>query len=171
VRSLKTLPPKAAANLAVARLAAQTALPFEYRAARDWGQAHGATVKLVDAGSLARRHLPRYATELLTADNLRCLDDLDDSCTLEEFVAREFRRASLAREGRLKRPLRPADAEISHRRRLWARRLARLAAGNKRIVHLGGWEHLVPWADGGGLTELLQDLHPLVILLDEADHL
>jgi hypothetical protein len=46
-----------------------------------------------------------------------------------------------------------------------------LAAGKKRIVHLGGWEHLVPWADGGGLAELLKDLRFLVILLDEADHL
>jgi hypothetical protein len=158
-------------RLAVARLAAQTALPFEYRAARDWGRVHKVTVKMVDQGSVARRHLPRYATELLTPDNLRSLNNLEDSGTLEEFVAREFRRARLARDGRLKRPPRPADEETRRRRRLWARRLRRLAAGGRRIVHLGGWEHLVPWADGGGLAELLQDLRPQVVLLDEADQL
>lgn len=169
--ALEGLPPKAAGNLAVARVAAQTALPFEYRAARDWGRAHGAAVKLVDAGSVARRHLPRFATGLLTPDNLFSLNQYGESGSLEDFVAREFRRARLARDGRLKRLSRPADEETRRRRRLWARRLARLAADKKRIVHLGGWEHLVPWADGGGLAELLADLSPRVILLDEADHL
>ncbi len=169
--ALEGLPPESLGHLAVARLAAQTALPFEYRAARDWGRAHQAPVKLLDSGSVARRHLPRYATELLTPDNLRCLDNPGDSCTLDEFIAREFRRARLARDGRLKRPPRPADEETRRRRRLWARRLRRLAAGGRRIVHLGGWEHLVPWADDGGLAELLQDLRPRVVLLDEADQL
>jgi hypothetical protein len=66
--ALEGLPPESLGHPAIARLAAQTALPFEYRAARDWGRAHGVAVKLVDAGRVARRHLPRYATELLTPE-------------------------------------------------------------------------------------------------------
>ncbi len=168
---LAGLPPGAAANLEVARVAAQTALPFEYRAARDWGRAHQAAVKLVDAGAPARRHLPRYSRELLAPENLRSLSETGTGGTLEDFVAREFHRARLAREGRLKRPLRQADEEVSRRERLWAKRLRRLAIPGRRVAHLGGWEHLVPWEDGGGLPGLLRDLHPRVILLEEADHL
>jgi hypothetical protein len=169
--AMKTLPSEAIEHLAIARLKAQTALPFEYRAARDWGLAHGAPVKLVDAGAVARRHLPRYLEELISPENLRLVWETGDRGTLEEFVAREFRRARLAREGRLKRLPRPTDEEDRRRERLWARRLARLAAGSKRVVHLGGWEHLVPWEDGGGLAHLLQDLHPHIFLLDEAENL
>jgi len=169
--ALKTLPPEAARNLAISRVATQTALPFEYRAARDWGQAHKVPVKLLDAGTVARRHLPRYADELLTPDNLRFLWKNEASGTLEEYVAEEFRRARLAREGKLRRLPGSSDGEDSRRERLWAKRLAPLMTGEKRLVHLGGWEHLVPWPGGGGLSHLLGNLHPRVILLDEAEQL
>jgi hypothetical protein len=165
--ALKALPPEAAGSLAVARAAAQTEAPFEYRAARDWGEAHQVPVKLLDRGDLARRHLPRYADELLTAENLRCLAEQGAAGTLEEFVAAEFRRARLAREGKLRVIPGLADTGDSRRERHWARRLRVLAATGKRVVHLGGWEHLVPRPGGGGLFGLLGDLQPRVMLLDE----
>jgi len=168
-QALKMLPPESAGSLAVARVAAQVALPFEYRVARDWGEVHRAAVKLLDAGSVARRHLPRYATELLTVDNLRKLSENQASGTLADFVAAEFHKARRAREGKLRLPPRSADAEGSRRERLWAKRLKRLVDGASRVVHLGGWEHLVPWEGGGGLTKLLADLNPCILLLDEAD--
>jgi hypothetical protein len=168
--ALKLLPPEAEKSLAVARVAAQADLPFEYRAAREWGRLHQVPVKLLDAGRLARSHLPRYADELLSPDNLRLLSENGSSGTLQDFVAAEFRRAHLAGEGKLRPLPRPADAEDKRRERLWAKRLKDLVCRGKRVVHLGGWEHLVPWEGGGGLTELLADLKPKVILLDEADN-
>jgi hypothetical protein len=169
--ALKTLPPEAAKSLAVARVAAQADLPFEYRAARDWGKLHQAPIKFLDAGRVARSHLPRYADELLSPDNLRILWENEASGTLEDFVATEFRRARLAREGKLRPALRPADPGDRSRERLWAKRLKDLVDSGKRVAHLGGWEHLAPWEGGGGLTQLLADLNPKVILLDEADRL
>ena len=169
--ALKSLPPEAARSLAVARVAAQAEVPFEYRAARDWGEVHKVPVKLLDRGALARQHLPRYADELLTAENLRCLCENGAIGTLKEFVAKEFRRARLAREGKPISLPRLADAEDSLRERLWARRLMSLTAKGKRVVHLGGWEHLVPWPGGGGLFRLLWDLKPGIMLLDEADQI
>ncbi len=100
--ALGELSPDAAKSLAVARVAAQAEVPFEYRAARDWGKSHAVPVKPLDTGAAARHHLPRYAGELLTAANLRCLCDHGATGTLTEFVAREFRRARLAREGKLR---------------------------------------------------------------------
>ena len=170
-KALQALPPEAAANAAVARVAAQAALPFEYRVARDWGRAHQVPVKLLDTGEVARRHLPRYKEELLTPENLRHLCEQGVSGTLEEFVAHEFRRARRARKGKLRRLPGLNGADQGKRERLWASRLERLAAANQKIVHLGGWEHLVPWPDGGGLFHLLSDLKPLVILLEEAEQI
>jgi hypothetical protein len=169
--ALKTLPPEAEKSLAVARLSAQADLPFEYRAARDWGRLNQVPVKLLDAGRVARRHLPRYTDELLTPDNLRLLWENGAPGTLKDFVTTEFRQARLAREGKLRPLPRPADSGDKTRERLWAKRLKDLVNSGKLVVHLGGWEHLVPWEGGGGLTELLADLKPKVILLDEADRL
>jgi len=169
--ALATLPPGAEKSLAVARVAAQAELPFEYRAARDWGKLRQVPIKFLDVGRVARSHLPRFADELLSPDNLRLLWEYGAAGTLETFVAAEFRRARLAREGKLKRAPRPADPDGQSREHLWARRLKDLVGSGKRLVHLGGWEHLVTWEDGGGLTKLLADLNPQVILLDEADKL
>jgi hypothetical protein len=155
----------------VARVAAQADLPFEYRSARDWGMLHQVPVKFLDAGAVARSHLPRYADELLSTDNLRVLWENEPAGTLDEFVAAEFRRAHLAREGKLRPLPRPADPGDNRRERLWAKRLKGLVNGGKRVVHLGGWEHLVPWEGGGGLSRLLADLQPRILLLDEADRM
>jgi len=169
--ALKELPPGAETHLAVARVAAQVGLPFEYRAARDWGRAHGVPVKFLDSGALSRRHLPRYDQELLSRENLALLLETSASLSLAEFVFGEFQRARLAMAGKIKPRLVPLSGESGRREQLWARRLRRLADGNQRLVHLGGWEHLVPWPDGGGLPHLLSDLNPCVLLLEEADDL
>ncbi len=169
--ALRSLPPDASQKLAVARVAAQMELPFEYRVARDWGKAHQTPVKLLDAGAVARVNLPRYAAELLSAENLRLLWDSEAIGTLEDFVAEEFRRARLAWEGKLRKPPRCIDQRDGQRERLWARRLKRLLAKGRRVMHLGGWEHLVPWPGGGGLSHLLADQKPCIMLLDEADGL
>jgi len=170
-KSLQALPREAAASLAVARAAAQASVPFEYRVARDWGRANQIPVKLLDAGAVARRHLPRYTEELLSPENLRLLSGTGGQGTLEEFVAREFQRARRARTGKLGRFFGITGNDDAKRERLWARRLRRLAKGTNRVVHLGGWEHLVPWTDGGGLFHLLADLEPLVLLLEEAEQI
>jgi hypothetical protein len=167
--AIKSLPPEAKKSLAVARVAAQADLPFEYRAARDWGKLHQVPVKFLDTGAVARCHLPRYADELLSSDNVRFLSENGTSGTMEKFVAAEFRRVRLAWEGKLRPLPRPADSGDKRRERLWAKRLKALVSDGKRVVHLGGWEHLVPWEGGGGLTDLLADLKPCVMLLDEAE--
>lgn len=168
--ALRELPPGAEAHLAIARVAAQTALPFEYRAARDWGRDQGVPVRLLDSAEVARRHLPRYGDELLSPENLRLLLETTASLSLEEYVAGEFRRARLVKEGQTRRPF-PVSGEVTRRERLWARRLRRLMHGGHRLVHLGGWEHLVPWLDGRGLPHLLKDLKPCTYLLDEVEPL
>jgi hypothetical protein len=166
--ALETLPPEARSHLAIQRLAAQVSLPFEVRAARDYARQSGTPWRPLDLGGLSRQNLPRYAKELLAPENLRTLLDSEDG-SLEDYVAAEFRRARLAGERSLWRPGWPSP-ETRRRERFLARRLRRCLERYGRVVHLGGWEHLVPWQEGAGLWQELADLEPRRFFLDEADN-
>ncbi|MHB8067816.1 MAG: hypothetical protein ACYDIC_07945 [Desulfobaccales bacterium] len=167
-KALAELPPAAQGHPALRRVAAQIALPFEYRAARDYSRRSGIKCLPLDLGGLSRQHLPRYGRELLSPANLRALAAEPGDC-LEGFVSREFRRArlSLARSPwRLAPDNRP---EALRRERFLSRRLQRLAARGGRVAHLGGWEHLVPWRQGEGMRAWLAEEDPCILLADEGD--
>ncbi|MFA4903951.1 MAG: hypothetical protein WC600_14555 [Desulfobaccales bacterium] len=167
---LSQFPPAAVRHLAIQRLVAQVALPFEVRAARDYQRSTGVPWRPLDLGGLARRHLPRYGSELLTLANLQAL--LATSAgTLTEFVAAEFHQARLALAGSPRRLLTSGTKEMLRRERFLARRLRTLASRFCRLVHLGGWEHVVAWQDAAGLWRDLADLQPRRMLLDDADRL
>jgi hypothetical protein len=168
--ALAALPAGAERHLAIQRLAAQVALPFEVRAAGDCSRRLNVPWRPLDLGFLSRRHLPRYATELLSPANLEALLATADG-DLEDFVAGEFRRARQAWAGGPRRRIFPGVPETLRRERFLARRLRHLLTRHRRVVHLGGWEHLVAWEDSPGLWPDLADLKPRRLLLDEADRL
>ena len=119
---------------------------------------------------MSRRHLPRYAAELLSPANLLALLTTADG-SMKDFVAGQFRRAREALVRAPRRPISPGAPETVRRERCLARRLRGLALRYRRVVHLGGWEHLVAWQDSPGLWGDLADLKPRRVLLDEADRL
>ncbi len=169
-QALNQLPPTARQHAAIQRVAAQVEWPFEYRVAQDWHRRVGTPWVAVDGSGVSRQHLPRYETELLTAENLAALVE-SPHISLKEYVRMEFARARRLQEHPCLR-LTGEQAEGSRRReRLQAHRLRRLAGKRRRLLHFGGWEHLPAWADGSGLVNLLADLEPLFLLLDEADQL
>ena len=166
--ALEDLPIEARGHLAIQRLAAQIALPFEVRAARDYSRQYGIPWRPLDLGGPSRRHLPRYARDLLTPENFKTLLTTEDE-PLEDFVAREYHRARLG----CRRPtwrLPGLDPETRRRERHQVRRLRHYLARYARVAHLGGWEHLAPWRDGDGMWQELADLMPLRLLLDEAEN-
>jgi hypothetical protein len=166
-RALAGLPESARDHLALKRLEAQIRLPFEARAARDWGRAFNIPWRAVDLGELSRRHLPFYSRELLSPDNLKSLLSQPNG-SMEEYVREEFQRARMAWEHRSGRLPGLDHRGVLNREGFLARRLRHLAARG-RVVHLGGWEHLVSWQDGQGLWPWLADLHPARLLLEDAD--
>ena len=169
-RALADMPPAAGSHLAMQRLAAQVVLPFEVQAARDYRRQSGVPWRPLDLGAPARRHLPRFAPELLSPGNLQALLTTADG-SLEDYIAAEFRRARLAL-ARCPRRLFPlSNPETRRRERVLARRLWCLTGRYPRVVHLGGWEHLVGWQDSSSLWQGVADLHPRRMLLDEADRL
>ncbi len=175
---LAALPGAAAGHLALRRLAAQVALPFEVRVARDYAEQYQIPWRPLDLGGPSRRHLRRYARELLAPKNLRALLTTPDE-PLGDHVAREYRRAHAERRPVCR--IVEVDPETRRRERLQARRLRSCLARYVRVAHLGGWEHLVsvplssPFSspEAGGLWRELRDLAPppLVILLDDAEPL
>lgn len=168
--TLVELPAGAERHLAIQRLAAQVALPFEVRAAGDYSRRVNVPWRPLDLGFLSRRHLPRYETELLSPANLQALLATADG-SMEDFVAGQFRRARQALARPPRRPISPGVPETLRRERFLARRLRGLVSRHRRVVHLGGWEHLVAWEDSPGLWRDLADLKPRRVLLDEADGL
>ena len=86
-------------------------------------------------------------------------------------MAGQFRRARQAMARAPRRPFSPGAPETLRREKFLARRLRGLASQDRRVVHLGGWEHLVDWQDSPGLWRDLADLKPRRVLLDEADGL
>jgi hypothetical protein len=168
--ALAELPADAARHLAIQRLTAQVALPFEVKAARDYHRRVGVPWRPLDLGFLSRRHLPRYGPELLSPANLKALLTTPDG-PLVEYVVAEFRRARLALARPPRRLSSPGVSETWRRERFIGRRLCQLASKHRLVVHLGGWEHLVDWQDSPGLWRALADLSPGRVLLDEADRL
>jgi hypothetical protein len=168
--ALAEMPAGAARHLAIRRLAAQVALPFEVRAARDYGNRAGIPWRALDLGGVSRRHLPRLGPELLTPANLQALLATPDG-SLADFVAGEFHRARLALARASRRPVSLCAPETRRREKFLARRLRGLGRRLGRVAHLGGWEHLVDWQDFPGLGHDLADLEPRRVLLDEAEGL
>jgi hypothetical protein len=168
--ALGELPGDAARHVAIQRLTAQVALPFEVKAAREYHRRFGVPWRPLDLDFLSRRHLPRYGPELLNPANLKALLTTPDA-SLGEYVVREFRRARLALARPPRRLFSPGVSETLRRERFIGRRLRQLVCRHHRVVHLGGWEHLVDWQDSPGLWRALADLSPGRALLDEADRL
>ncbi len=166
--ALARLPREAQDHPAIRRVAAQIEMPFEWRAAHDYGRKHGVPWRPVDLSGLARRNLPFYEKELLSLTNLRKLWETRAK-PLEEQVAAAYRRARLSETRPLRRLPGGHGGITCLRERVMAARLRKLADQGRRVAHLGGWEHTAIWEDGGGLHKLLEDLKPVRFLLDESD--
>ncbi len=167
-QALAALPPAVGRHLAVRRLAAAVRLPYEWQAAAAFGRRHGAVVVAVDSSAPARRHLPAYAGELLSPENLRALATLPDG-SLAAWVSGEYRRARHSARRPLVWPTGEGLQEIRQREEAMARRLRRLWRRFPRLVHLGGWEHLAPREPQGNLFDRLADLAPRRWLLEEVE--
>lgn len=167
---LAQLPDEAREHPAIRRVAARIEMPYEWRAAWDYGRRYGVPWRPIDLSAPARDNLPRYAGELLDPENLKNLLETDED-SLEEQVAAAYRRARLSETQPLWRPLSGNGGVTRMRERTMAARLRKLAGRGERLAHLGGWEHQASWQDGGGLCAMLHDLQPMRLLLDEGDWL
>jgi hypothetical protein len=177
----QALPPEMRRHLALQKVAAQIAYPFEVTAAEDYAREHGAAWRAVDLNRIAREHLPRYETELLHPENLRRLVLTEDG-DWQEYIRQEYRRARRGLQAGRDREFKPKGCALlpqrTLREKVLARRVARLAKAWSKIVHVGGWEHLirseentnlisVPQSSTKTMADFLAVLRPEIVLLDE----
>lgn len=167
----QVLPPEVRNHLALQKLAAQIAFPFEAKAAAAYAREHGLTWRAIDLNSIAREHLPCYATQLLSPDNLRQLITTPDG-DWQDYIRREYcraRRISPACQALTLHPAGMASApQATLREKVLAHRVVLLAKEWSKIVHVGGWEHMLRSGESRTMADFLAPWRPEVILLDDA---
>jgi len=140
-------------------------VPFEWRAAEKYAQRREIGLKPIDLSAYAEEKLSQIS-ELIRLDNLRGLLKIPRP-SIEEQVCRQYERARSL--WRLPSETGFTSAEIQEREEHMAREIRRLMEGNRRrkILHIGGWEHLLPAFSGKSLFARLEDLNPRRLLLGD----
>ena len=137
--------------------------PFEWRAAKAYSGRHGILLYDIDLSPFAQDHLAHLA-ELIALKNLRTLLHFD-SPSLTDLVQSQYSRAGSL----FHHPpsVRLIPKEFQKREVYMAKRIRNLAQGidGGKILHVGGWEHLIDPPEGNSLFGLLKDLRPKRVLL------
>ncbi len=139
--------------------------PYEWRAAEDYARKAGAIIKDIDLSWSSEEKLS-HIPELVSLENLRSLLRLS-SPKLQHHAQQQYRRAGFL----FAHPpsVWPKGREEEDREIFLANELRRIiqGAGERQVVHIGGWEHLLEFPDGISFYGLLKDFHPARILLTE----
>jgi hypothetical protein len=192
------LPPEVRTHLALQKVAAQIGFPFEARAAAAYAKAHGSPWHAIDLNAISREHLPWYAKGLLSPDNLRQLTATPDADWREYILQeyRRARRILEADWNQQCLPIAENDfpyggervrargesktdqylklkslaliPQTTLREKVLAHRVARLAREWLKIVHVGGWEHLLRSKERWTMADFLARWRPQGLLLDDA---
>lgn len=142
--------------------------PYEWQAARAYGEETGSRVRDIDLSEFSEERLS-HLSETVSGENLRTLLSLSFPA-LPEQVRGHYDRArflfshppSVWVKGR----------EMGERESIMAEKIRRLVLqgeGNK-VVHIGGWEHLLEFSGEPSLYGLLKDLRPRRVLLSEVEN-
>lgn len=168
--SRRLLPPELRQHLALQKVAAQIAFPFEARAAEAYAKKQGVPWRAIDLNSISREHLPHYETELLTLDNLRQLTSTPDN-DWQDYISQEYCRARRILQGSWSKLIYPESAipasQATLREKVMAHRVARLAREWSKIIHVGGWEHLLMSQERQTMADFLAHWRPKLLLLDD----
>jgi len=137
--------------------------PYEWRAAKAYADRRGIPLMDIDVSGYAEEKLS-HLRELISSENLRALLHLpsanllrqvEDQYARAQFLFAHPPSAWLASEEVWQR-----DAHMAEKIRAFTRR-----KGERKTVHIGGWEHLVESPDGKSLFGFLKDLQPKRIIL------
>ena len=140
-------------------------VPFEWRAAEGYARRSRIGLKAIDLSAYSEEKLARIS-ELIEIDNLRTLLQSSSPAIIDQVIFQNRRAQNLWNQ-----PLAGGSPqeEIQERERHMAGEIRRLLEkGNKRkILHVGGWEHLLPASQGKSLFARLGKFKPCRILLTD----
>ena len=137
--------------------------PYEWRAAWDYARKEEKSVEDIDLSAYSREKLA-HLTEIISLENLMSLLDLPFE-DLSEQVEAHYGRARIL----FSHPptTRVPVPEITVREISMAEKIRRrvLRAKGMKVVHIGGWEHLVDFPGGKSLWGRLKNLNSRRVLL------
>ena len=137
--------------------------PYEYMAASTFSRSRKVPFYCIDRSDYSAEKITWIENELITPENLRTLIALDPK-ECSQRSRQEYRLASSALHphGSVIRRHSPDRWELSHRDRHMAGRIRKLLTRSKcrKLMHIGGWEHLPDHGTRETLYERLSDLHP-----------
>jgi len=143
--------------------------PYEWQAAGAYAEESGSRIQDIDLSEFSEERLS-HLPETISGENLRTLLCLPFPA-LPEQVKGHYHRARFL----FSHP--PSvwvkSREMQERESILAEKIRSLvlqAEGNK-VVHIGGWEHLLEFSDGLSLYGFLKDLRPQRVLLSEVESL
>lgn len=142
--------------------------PFEWQAAREYAEETGSRVRDIDLSEFSEERLS-HLSETVSAENIRALLALR-SPPLREQVKGHYDRARFL----FSHP--PSvwvkNREIQEREFIMAEkiRILFLQGKRKKMIHVGGWEHLLEFSGEPSLYGLLKDLQPRRVLLAEVEN-
>jgi hypothetical protein len=138
-------------------------VPFEWRAAEAYAEKGRAGLRAVDLSSYSKEKLGRIS-ELIHIDNLRALLQ-NPQPSIDDQVEWQYKRAKTLWERESARA--PLLEETQEREAYMAGEIRRLMEEDKKrkVLHVGGWEHLTGTPHGKSLFSRLADLKPRRLLL------
>lgn len=137
--------------------------PYEWRAARAYGEETSCRVQDIDLSEYSEEKLS-HLSELISRKNLSTLLSFSFP-GLDEQVLNHYSRARFLFSHPPSAWL--ENRELRERESIMAEKIRGLVlqgAGGK-IAHIGGWEHLLEFSGQPSLYNLLQDLRPRRVLL------
>lgn len=139
-------------------------VPFEWKAAERYSRKYRCGLKAIDLSAYSQEKLARVP-ELIEPENLRAL--LRAPCPpFENRVSREYEKAEILwfvpPAGRL------VSEEVREREKHMAGEIRRIIRGDdqRKVLHVGGWEHLLPALRRATLYARMEDLEPRRLLLE-----
>jgi hypothetical protein len=139
--------------------------PYEWQAAEAYAGQSGSSVEEIDLSLYSQEKLS-HLSDLVSLENLRTLLRIPFP-DLTEQVATQYRRASFL----FSHPpsIWPRNSEVKKRESFMAEKIRSLVhrARGEKMLHVGGWEHLIEFPGGESLYDLLRDLGPQRVLLSD----
>jgi hypothetical protein len=137
--------------------------PYEWRAARDYARENKRGIEDIDLSAYSQEKLA-HLREIISPKNLMALLDLPFDDLLEQ-VETHYRRARILFS--YPPSIRVPAPEITVREASMAEKIRRRVLGAKgmKLIHIGGWEHLVDFPGQNSLWGRLRNLNPRRVLL------
>jgi hypothetical protein len=137
--------------------------PYEWRAAKAYADRYGIFLRDIDLSCYSENKLS-HLSELISLENLRTLLRIPFP-DLSKQVESDYSRAQFlffhpSSTWSPIQEVREREAYMAEKIRSFVRR-----EKGEKILHVGGWEHLIEFSQGKSLFGLLQDLRPQRILL------